>query len=124
MRGGNLYNSCEASEETLASVAELMGSTQLLWPSDFPHEKPWEEFSGDPMPSSDALIYPRRRRAKSSGRIRAGCMGFMKKNFPPMRHSSQTSRLHRQKVGRLGFFTSKSRAAGRSRNDDGIDRAG
>jgi predicted TIM-barrel fold metal-dependent hydrolase len=28
-------------------VAELMGSTQLLWPSDFPHEKPWEDFSGD-----------------------------------------------------------------------------
>jgi predicted TIM-barrel fold metal-dependent hydrolase len=28
-------------------VASLMGSSQLIWPSDFPHEKPWDEFSGD-----------------------------------------------------------------------------
>jgi predicted TIM-barrel fold metal-dependent hydrolase len=34
-------------ERTLESVAKLMGSTQLLWPSDFPHEKPWDEFSED-----------------------------------------------------------------------------
>jgi len=47
MRGGNLFYSCETGEETLPTVAELMGSTQLLWPSDFPHEKPWDEFSGD-----------------------------------------------------------------------------
>src|SRR4029453_10633514 len=47
MRGGNLFYSCEIGEETLPTVAELMGTTQLLWPSDFPHEKPWDEFSGD-----------------------------------------------------------------------------
>jgi predicted TIM-barrel fold metal-dependent hydrolase len=28
-------------------VADLMGGTQILWASDFPHERPWEEFSGD-----------------------------------------------------------------------------
>jgi predicted TIM-barrel fold metal-dependent hydrolase len=47
MRGGNLYYSCEVGESTLNSVASLMGSTQLIWPSDFPHEKPWDQFSGD-----------------------------------------------------------------------------
>ena len=47
MRGGNLYYSCEVGESTLSSVASLMGSTQLIWPSDFPHEKPWDQFSGD-----------------------------------------------------------------------------
>jgi predicted TIM-barrel fold metal-dependent hydrolase len=24
-----------------------MGSSQIIWPSDFPHERPWDEFSGD-----------------------------------------------------------------------------
>jgi hypothetical protein len=47
MAQGNLYYSCEVGERTLGTVAKLMGSTQLLWPSDFPHEKPWDEFSGD-----------------------------------------------------------------------------
>ena len=47
MRGGNLYYSCEREEKTLATVADLMGATQILWASDFPHERPWEEFSGD-----------------------------------------------------------------------------
>ena len=47
MRGGNLYYSCEREEKTLATVAELIGSEQILWASDFPHERPWEEFSGD-----------------------------------------------------------------------------
>jgi uncharacterized protein len=47
MRGGNLYYSCEREETTLATVAELIGATQILWASDFPHERPWEEFSGD-----------------------------------------------------------------------------
>jgi hypothetical protein len=47
MGGGNLYYSCEREEKTLATVAELIGATQILWASDFPHERPWEEFSGD-----------------------------------------------------------------------------
>ena len=47
MRGGNLYYSCEREEKTLATVAALIGDTQILWASDFPHERPWEEFSGD-----------------------------------------------------------------------------
>ena len=47
MRGGNLYYSCAVGESTLASVAALMGGTQLIWPSDFPHEKPWDELSSD-----------------------------------------------------------------------------
>jgi hypothetical protein len=47
MRGGNLYYACEREEKTLATVAELIGAEQLLWASDFPHERPWEEFAGD-----------------------------------------------------------------------------
>jgi predicted TIM-barrel fold metal-dependent hydrolase len=47
MRGGNLYYACEREESTLANVAQLMGGTQLLWASDFPHERPWEQFSSD-----------------------------------------------------------------------------
>jgi uncharacterized protein len=47
MGGGNLYYACEREEKTLATVAELIGEGQLLWASDFPHERPWEQFSGD-----------------------------------------------------------------------------
>jgi predicted TIM-barrel fold metal-dependent hydrolase len=47
MRGGNLYYACEREESTLPLVADLMGSGQLLWASDFPHERPWEQFSND-----------------------------------------------------------------------------
>jgi uncharacterized protein len=47
MCNGNLYYSCETGERTLDTVVRLMGGTQLLWPSDFPHEKPWDEFSGN-----------------------------------------------------------------------------
>jgi predicted TIM-barrel fold metal-dependent hydrolase len=25
----------------------LIGADQLLWASDFPHERPWDEFAGD-----------------------------------------------------------------------------
>jgi uncharacterized protein len=47
MRGGNLYYACEREEKTLATVAELIGGAQILWASDFPHERAWDEFSGD-----------------------------------------------------------------------------
>jgi predicted TIM-barrel fold metal-dependent hydrolase len=47
MRGVNLYYACEREESTLPVVAELMGGGQLLWASDFPHERPWEQFSND-----------------------------------------------------------------------------
>ena len=47
MRGGNLFYACECEEKTLPIVAELIGADQLLWASDFPHERPWEEFAGD-----------------------------------------------------------------------------
>jgi predicted TIM-barrel fold metal-dependent hydrolase len=47
MRGGNLFYACEREEKTLANVAELIGPGQLLWASDFPHERPWDKFSGD-----------------------------------------------------------------------------
>lgn len=47
MSGGNLYYACEREEKTLANVAALIGGGQLLWASDFPHERPWDEFSGD-----------------------------------------------------------------------------
>ncbi|HTN72910.1 MAG TPA: amidohydrolase family protein [Methylomirabilota bacterium] len=47
MRGGNLYYACEREEKTLPTVAQLLGGEQLLWASDFPHERPWEKFSSD-----------------------------------------------------------------------------
>ena len=47
MRGGNLFYACEREEKTLATVAALIGAGQLLWASDFPHERAWDEFSGD-----------------------------------------------------------------------------
>ncbi|HEX5607937.1 MAG TPA: amidohydrolase family protein [Candidatus Binatia bacterium] len=52
MRGGNLFYACERDETTLPAVAELIGGDQLLWASDFPHERPWDEFAGD----IDALL--------------------------------------------------------------------
>jgi uncharacterized protein len=47
MAGGRLYYACEREERTLATVADLIGSEQLLWASDFPHERPWDQFRGD-----------------------------------------------------------------------------
>jgi predicted TIM-barrel fold metal-dependent hydrolase len=47
MRGGNLYYACEREEKTLNTVAQLIGGRQILWASDFPHEREWHEFSGD-----------------------------------------------------------------------------
>jgi hypothetical protein len=47
MGGGNLFYACEREERTLAMVAASFGEGQLLWASDFPHERPWDEFSGD-----------------------------------------------------------------------------
>jgi uncharacterized protein len=47
MRGGNLFYACEREERTLPIVSELIGPDQLLWASDFPHERPWDEFAGD-----------------------------------------------------------------------------
>jgi predicted TIM-barrel fold metal-dependent hydrolase len=47
MRGGNLYYACERDESTLGNVAHLIGGGQILWASDFPHERPWEQFSND-----------------------------------------------------------------------------
>jgi predicted TIM-barrel fold metal-dependent hydrolase len=47
MRGGNLYYACEREESTLDNVARLIGGAQILWASDFPHERPWEKFSDD-----------------------------------------------------------------------------
>lgn len=47
MRGSNLFYACEREETTLPAVAELIGGDQLLWASDFPHERPWDEFAGD-----------------------------------------------------------------------------
>jgi predicted TIM-barrel fold metal-dependent hydrolase len=47
MRGGNLFYSCEREEKTLPVVAQLIGADQLLWASDFPHERPWDEFADD-----------------------------------------------------------------------------
>ncbi|HZU05503.1 MAG TPA: amidohydrolase family protein [Chloroflexota bacterium] len=45
--GGNVYYAAEIEESTLSTVARLVGGTQLLWASDFPHERAWEAFLGD-----------------------------------------------------------------------------
>ena len=45
--GGQIYVSCEAEERSLPYVAERMGEDQLLFPSDYPHERQREQFLGD-----------------------------------------------------------------------------
>lgn len=84
MRGGNPFYSCEIGEETLPTVAELMGRTQLLWPSDSRHEKPWTNSAVISIHSLDAMICPKRRPARFYGRTHAGCMDCPGKNFLPM----------------------------------------
>ncbi len=47
LKGGNVYVTCELEEESLTYVLERMGADTVMYPSDFPHERAWSEFSRD-----------------------------------------------------------------------------
>ncbi|HEY7316743.1 MAG TPA: amidohydrolase family protein [Candidatus Binatia bacterium] len=95
MVGGNLFYSCEVGEKTLLTVAQLMGRTQLLWPSDFPHEKPWDGFSGDldAFIGRDDLTEATARQILWDNPCRL--YGLSKKKLPANGPSEQNSQLHR-----------------------------
>lgn len=44
---GRVWVTGEVEEKTLPLVLRSIGSTQVMWPSDFPHERQYEQFSGD-----------------------------------------------------------------------------
>ncbi len=44
---GNVYVSCEVEERSLPYVVERLGEDQILFPSDYPHERQREQFLGD-----------------------------------------------------------------------------
>ncbi len=47
IRGGNLYFSCEIEERTLPYVIDMLGADQILWASDYPHEREHSQYLGD-----------------------------------------------------------------------------
>ena len=47
LRQGNIYVSCEVEERTLPYVVEVLGADQILWASDYPHERERHEYLGD-----------------------------------------------------------------------------
>lgn len=47
IRGGNLFFTCEVDERSLPYVLERVGSDQILWASDYPHERARSEFFHD-----------------------------------------------------------------------------
>ena len=47
MRGGNLYYSLRARRKNAGDGGRVDRRGANFWASDFPHERPWEEFSGD-----------------------------------------------------------------------------
>lgn len=47
LQRGNLYVSCEVEETTLPWVAQAIGADQILFASDYPHERDREAFLGD-----------------------------------------------------------------------------
>jgi len=46
-RGGNVYVTCELEERSLPYVVERLGASQIMYPSDFPHERARPEFLRD-----------------------------------------------------------------------------
>jgi predicted TIM-barrel fold metal-dependent hydrolase len=46
-RDGNVYITCEIEEKILDVVVREFGEDWIMFPSDFPHEKPLEEFGRD-----------------------------------------------------------------------------
>ena len=47
IKGGNVYVTCELKEESLTYALERLGTNNVMYPSDFPHERAWSEFSRD-----------------------------------------------------------------------------
>ena len=47
LRQGNVYVSCEIEERTLPYVVDVLGGDQILWASDYPHEREHEEYLSD-----------------------------------------------------------------------------
>jgi uncharacterized protein len=43
----NIFFAAEPEEHALPLFIQLFGSQKLIWPSDYPHERPREEFFGD-----------------------------------------------------------------------------
>jgi hypothetical protein len=43
----NIFFSAEPGEHALPLFIEMFGAQKLIWPSDYPHERPLEEFFGD-----------------------------------------------------------------------------
>jgi predicted TIM-barrel fold metal-dependent hydrolase len=47
LRAGNIYVSCEVEERTLPYVLELLGTQQVFFASDYPHEREHAEYLHD-----------------------------------------------------------------------------
>jgi predicted TIM-barrel fold metal-dependent hydrolase len=47
LRGGNIYVSCEVEERALPFALEQMGADQILFASDYPHERSHQEYLRD-----------------------------------------------------------------------------
>jgi predicted TIM-barrel fold metal-dependent hydrolase len=47
LRGGNVYVTCEVEEKSVPYVAERLGEDQIMFPSDYPHERLREQFLHD-----------------------------------------------------------------------------
>jgi predicted TIM-barrel fold metal-dependent hydrolase len=47
LRQGNIYFSCEVEERTIPYVVDTVGADQILWASDYPHERERHQYLGD-----------------------------------------------------------------------------
>jgi predicted TIM-barrel fold metal-dependent hydrolase len=47
IKQGNVYFSVEVEEHTIPYVASFIGEDRIMFASDFPHERDYEEFKGD-----------------------------------------------------------------------------
>ncbi len=47
IRGGNIFFTCEVDEKALPYVLERLGGDQVLWASDYPHERARADFFHD-----------------------------------------------------------------------------
>lgn len=47
IRGGNIFFTCEVDEKSLPYVLDRLGGEQVLWASDYPHERARSEFFHD-----------------------------------------------------------------------------
>ena len=64
IRGGNVYVSCEIEERTLPFVVELMGEDNILFASDYPHERRREAFLKDIPEFAERTDIPERAKEK------------------------------------------------------------